>query len=50
MQFLALVYPEKLEGKDKDAVEYINNQRAKVYAVDIPSGIDGSTGEVWSRD
>lgn len=36
----------EVEGKYKDAVEYINNQRAKVYAVDIPSGIDGSTGEV----
>lgn len=36
----------KVEGKYKDAIEYINNQRAKVYAVDMPSGIDGSTGEV----
>ena len=26
----------EVEGKYKDAVEYINNQRAKVYAVDIP--------------
>ena len=36
-------------GRFSDAVDYINSQHdkgAKVIAVDIPSGIDGSTGQV----
>lgn len=36
----------KIEGKYQEIIEYINKQRAKVVAVDIPSGIDAGTGAV----
>lgn len=36
----------EVAGKYKNAIEQINNTRAKKYAVDIPSGIDADTGKV----
>lgn len=35
-----------VEGKYRDAIEMINGTRGVIYSVDIPSGINGNTGEV----
>lgn len=35
-----------IEGPAADLVERINNSRARVVAIDLPSGVNGATGEV----
>ena len=36
-----------VKGRYAKAIEFLNNQSAPVMAVDIPSGLDGHTGQVW---
>lgn len=36
-----------LEGFYLDAVKAMNNSHKNIWAVDIPTGLDGSTGKVW---
>jgi NAD(P)H-hydrate epimerase len=36
----------RVEGKYRDAVEWINRQRVPVVSVDIPSGVNGTNGAV----
>lgn len=38
-----------LEGFYLKVVRAINESRKKVWAVDIPSGLDGSTGKIWGE-
>lgn len=35
-----------LEGNYKNIIEAVNNLKLRVVAVDVPSGVDGNTGEV----
>jgi ADP-dependent NAD(P)H-hydrate dehydratase / NAD(P)H-hydrate epimerase len=37
----------EVREKEADIIEQINASGAAVVAVDMPSGVDGSTGEVW---
>ena len=37
----------EVREKEADFIEQINASGAAVVAVDMPSGVDGSTGEVW---
>ncbi len=37
----------EVREKEADFIEKINASDAAVVAVDVPSGVDGSTGEVW---
>lgn len=36
----------EITGKYKNAIEEINKERARRYAVDIPSGVDADTGKI----
>ncbi|WP_026835735.1 NAD(P)H-hydrate dehydratase [Eubacterium xylanophilum] len=35
-----------IEGKYSDIIDRINNSGKRVYAIDVPSGIDATTGEI----
>lgn len=37
----------KLEGKDLKLIQWINSQRARKVAIDVASGLDCNTGEIW---
>jgi NAD(P)H-hydrate epimerase len=37
----------EVEGRYRDAIESINESDASVVSIDIPSGVDGNTGQVW---
>ena len=37
----------EIQGPFKSAIEVINNNAKKVIAVDIPSGLNGTTGEIF---
>ncbi len=36
----------EVKGIYADAISYINNNKAKVIAIDLPSGVDASTGKI----
>lgn len=38
-----------LEGFYRQVVQAVNDSRKKIWAVDIPSGLDGSTGKIWGE-